>query len=72
MKITVIAHPKSKTEKVVKTKEGFEVFFNVVPEKGRANKKVIEMLSSYLEVSKSSIVLISGESSKTKIFKVEG
>lgn len=71
MKLTVIAHPKSKQEKIVRLDERyFELFFNVVPQKGKANVKIIEMLSDYLKIPKSNINIVSGEKSKLKIVEI--
>jgi hypothetical protein len=40
------------------------------PEKGRANKDVVDMLSAHLDVPKSCISLIRGETSSKKVFKI--
>lgn len=40
------------------------------PEKGKANRAIIELLSEALNVSKSSIELLSGESSPQKRFLI--
>jgi len=42
------------------------------PEKGRANKAVIELLADTLHISESSIHIISGESSRDKRLMIEG
>lgn len=44
----------------------------VVPEKGKANKALIALLSKKLKHPKSSFSIISGETSRLKIIKVEG
>ncbi len=72
MKIKVKVKPNAKKNEVKKIEEGFyEVRVTVVPEKGKANKKVIELLSKELKVPKSRIKLIRGETSKEKIFEIE-
>jgi uncharacterized protein len=38
------------------------------PIEGRANRALIEFLSSALDVSKSSIILVSGEFARSKVF----
>lgn len=71
MKLTIVAHPKSKQEKVEKLDDRyFELFFNVIPERGKANTKIIEMLSKYFDIPKSNIKIISGEKSKLKIVEI--
>ncbi len=42
------------------------------PEKGKANKELIDFLSNTLEVSKSSITIIRGQTSRNKIIGIEG
>ena len=72
MKIKVKVKPNAKKNEVKKIEEGFyEIRVTVVPEKGKANKKVIELLSKELKVPKSRIKLIRGETSKEKIFEIE-
>ncbi len=72
MKIKVKVKPNAKKNEVKRIEEDFyEVRVTVVPEKGKANKKVIELLSKELKVPKSRIKLIRGETSKEKIFEIE-
>lgn len=47
-----------------------KVWTNVAPEKGKANKDVVDILSEYLDVPKSQILLIKGETSSKKVFKI--
>lgn len=71
MKITVKVYPKSKIESIEKISEReFKVRFNVPPEHGRANKKLVEILAEYFEVSLSEICIISGTRSKKKIVEI--
>lgn len=42
------------------------------PEKGKANKKLVDFLSDKLGVSKSSIRLIRGQTSRHKVIVVDG
>lgn len=42
----------------------------VAPEKGKANKDVVDMLSAHLKVPKSCITLFRGETSAKKVFKI--
>ena len=42
------------------------------PEKGKANKKLIDFLSDKLGVSKSSIRLIRGQTSRRKVIAIDG
>lgn len=71
MKISVKAKPKSKKE-YVKKLEGanFVVAVSEVPEKGKANQAIIKALADFLQVPVSSVILISGQALKQKVFEV--
>ena len=71
-KIKVKVKPNAKREEIKELeKDYFEIKTTAVPEKGKANKKVMEILSKYLKIPKSKIKLIKGDKSKEKIFLVE-
>jgi len=69
MKIRVRAKPNSRTESVKKIDNNYyEVKVNVPPEKGKANLKIIEMLSKHFNIPKSKISITKGKTSKEKVF----
>ncbi|MNL55835.1 hypothetical protein D3C87_1792770 [compost metagenome] len=43
-----------------------------IPEKGKANKALIELLAKSLSVPKSSIAVISGDTARQKILRIDG
>jgi len=43
-----------------------------VPEKGKANKALIALIAKSLGIAKSSINLVSGDTSRKKILRIEG
>ena len=59
----------SKTE-VVKRDELFLVKVHSSPEKGKANKEVIKLLSKYFDCSKSCIEIVKGAKNNLKIIEV--
>lgn len=71
MRITVLAHPRSKFEKVIEHEGVYNCYFNVAPERGKANEKVTEMLSDYFKKPKSKIKMIFGKTSRQKLFEIE-
>ncbi|NPA54110.1 MAG: DUF167 domain-containing protein [Aquificae bacterium] len=72
MKITVRVKPNAKKNEVRKINDFYyEIKVSVAPEKGKANKKVIELLSKELKIPKSKINLIRGETSREKIFEID-
>lgn len=48
----------------------YKVWTTVSPEKGKANKKVLKLLASYLGVKIGDLVIVSGETKKQKIIKI--
>ncbi len=71
MKVTVIAKPNSRKESIVANPDGsLSIKVNAVPEDGKANKRIVEMLANYYNTPKSAIHLMSGSTSKKKIFQI--
>lgn len=70
MKISVKVKTKSKLEGVEKSDDIYIVRVNVPPVEGRANIRVIELLSKFFNTPKSKVVLVHGAKSKLKVFEV--
>lgn len=71
MKITVQVKPNSKKEAVEKQEDGsYLVRVNAPPTEGKANERVIELLSKSLKIPKSKFTLIGGHKSKRKVFEI--
>lgn len=71
MRILVSAKPNSKKEGVEKVDDShFVVRVNAPAKEGKANKRVEELLAKHLGVSKSSVFLIQGHTSKEKVFEI--
>ncbi len=71
MKIEVKVHPRSSRSKVEERGEGkYEVWVCSPPERGKANREVIELLADYFGVKKGDIRIVSGEKAKKKIIEV--
>lgn len=60
----------SKDQVVQKTKSEFLIKVTTAPEKGKANKRIIELLADYFRVSKSDISIAKGQTSPRKIIKI--
>lgn len=72
MKITVSVKPNSKKEIVEKQPDGtYLVRVNAVPEDGKANKRVIELLAEHFKCAKSNISLVAGHKAKKKTFQID-
>ncbi len=75
MKVLVTVKPGSSQEKVAEeVLEGdsriLTIWTHARAHDGEANKKVIEILSDYYKVPKTSITLVRGATSKTKQFEI--
>ena len=72
MKFFVKVKPNSREEKVKKVgTTHFEVLVKVVAKEGKANKAAINALARFLDISKSRVKIIFGETSKQKIFEIK-
>lgn len=54
----------------VKKGEEYEVTLTQAPEKGKANKQLIQVLSKYLKIPKTELKLVSGAKSRHKIVEI--
>lgn len=71
MKIVVRAKPGAKENAVEKIGEAeFKVSVTAPPVQGRANLAIVKLLSEYFKVSLSQVHLVSGFSSKQKVFEI--
>jgi len=73
MKISVRVKPNAKKIKVEKIEEYvFSVWVDEPPSKGKANKRLIEILSDYFKVPKRNVRIVKGETSRNKVIEIEG
>lgn len=70
MKIKLKVNPKSKLEKITLIDNILHINFSTTPEKGKANKKLIELLADYYKIKKSQVTIIKGEKNKNKIVEI--
>ncbi|MBU3896094.1 DUF167 domain-containing protein [Patescibacteria group bacterium] len=72
MRIFVDVKPKAREEKIEKIDDThFKVWVREPPENGKANMAVIKVLTEYFNISWTDILLISGASSRRKVFQIE-
>ena len=72
MKINVLVVPNSKDSGVTKVDEtNYKIRVDAPALDGKANKRLIEILSDYFKVKKSSISIIKGLKSKNKIVEID-
>ena len=72
MKLSIKVITNAKKEKIDCISENeYKVYLTCIPEKGKANKALLELLSDYFKISKSKIKIVSGEKSHNKIIEIE-
>ena len=72
MKIFVEAKPKAKEAWIEKIDDNhFKVWVREAPEAGKANMAVMKVLKEYFNIGWSNIFLVSGASSRRKVFEIE-
>jgi len=63
---------RAKQEKVEKQPDGsYKLWVRAVPEDGKANERVIELLADFFNVPKSMIFIISGQTSRNKKLEIK-
>ena len=70
--IEIQVQPKASRNRIVTQDGKVKVYVTAAPERGRANKAVVEALARNLEIPKRAVSIISGERSRTKLLAIEG
>ena len=70
--LSVKVQPRAKTPGVEKLADGsLRVRVRAAPERGRANREVLERLSEFLDIPASRLTIVRGEGASTKWVRVE-
>lgn len=71
--LRVLVAPRSSSNKVLGLHDGMvKIALTAPPVEGAANKALVAFLAKVLDVSKSSVALVAGETSRKKTLSVEG
>ncbi|MBI4388527.1 MAG: DUF167 domain-containing protein [Candidatus Omnitrophica bacterium] len=70
MKLTVRVIPRSSQEKIVEEKNSWKVYVHPAAEGGKANGRILELISEKLDVPKSKLKIIKGTASRIKLIEV--
>jgi|SRR5436190_21365091 len=71
--IRVFVSPRASANKVVGVQDGaIKIALTAPPVDGAANKALVEFLAKVLGVPKGSVSVVSGETSRRKVVRVEG
>lgn len=73
MKIIVHIRPGAGEQKVEKLDEGrYKVWVRAIPEKGKANAEMAEVLAEYFHVPKSAVRIVIGKTAREKLVEISG
>ncbi len=71
MRIKVRVIPNASSDRVVEEDGALRVYVTTAPEKGKANRRVIELIAAHFGVRKGSVEIVKGERGREKIVDVE-
>ena len=71
MKISVTVKPNAREEKGVRADTGYVIYVKASAFENKANKALIEALSTYFNIRKSQIAIVSGKASRRKIIEID-
>jgi uncharacterized protein (TIGR00251 family) len=72
-RIAVKVQPGASADRIVgKTGEEWKITLTAPPVEGRANRACVELLASLLDVPRSTIRIMRGETSRRKLIEIEG
>ncbi len=73
VRITVSVSTNAKNNSIILGSDGvYKLKINSQPIEGRANKDIVKYLSKLLKIPKSSIAIVLGQHSKSKVIEIEG
>lgn len=73
VRFDVLAKPKASRNAVMGVHDGaLKIAITAAPEKGKANKAIINMISKLLKIPKNSIKIVSGETTSRKKIEING
>ena len=73
MKIIVHVKPRSSQAKVEQINDGeYKVWVMAVPEKGKANEEMWQLLADYFQVKKAAVRLVIGKTAREKLVEIIG
>jgi uncharacterized protein (TIGR00251 family) len=72
MRLIVKVTPKAKLNKIVRAdKQTYHIYTTAPPDKGKANQAIVKLLAKHLNLPKSSLTIIKGQTSRQKIIQIK-
>ena len=70
MKLEVKVFPKASRDELVKKSGILKAYVKAAPDKGKANKALVELIAKEYRVKKSSVRIVASEKSRNKVIEV--
>jgi uncharacterized protein (TIGR00251 family) len=70
MKLEIKVFPKSSREELLEKDGKLKAYIKAAPDKGKANKALIELVAKKYGVSKSKVKILIGQTSRNKVVEV--
>ncbi|MFC1480513.1 DUF167 domain-containing protein [Candidatus Omnitrophota bacterium] len=71
MKLAVKVFPKSSREELIEKGGVIKAYVKAAPDKGKANKALVELIAKEYNTRKSDVTIVSGQTSRNKIVEVK-
>jgi uncharacterized protein (TIGR00251 family) len=71
-RISIKVQPRARTNTIEQTTEGFKVRLNAPPVDGKANDACTRYLAEILNIARSAVRIVQGETSRNKIIEIDG
>ena len=72
MRISVKVFPKSSREELVEKDGIIKAYVKAAPDKGKANRALVELIAGEYKVKKSDVKIVAGQTSRTKVVEIRG
>ncbi|MBD3426204.1 MAG: DUF167 domain-containing protein [Candidatus Omnitrophica bacterium] len=72
MRLEVKVFPKSQREELVEKDGMLKAYVKAAPDKGKANKALVNLVAREYKVKKSDVTIVAGQTSRKKILEVSG
>jgi len=70
VKLQVKVFPKASRQELIEKDGVLKAYVTAAPDKGKANKALIELIAERYKVAKSRVVIVTGETGRNKIVEV--
>ena len=70
MKFNIKVFPKSSREELIEKDGVIKAYVKAAPDKGKANKAVVDLIAKKYKVKKKDVVIVLGQTSRNKVIEI--